>query len=151
MFVRPAPTTREGMTNTDITAWYEGGETWHPVHDAWAFVVENDGWTQISFDFPIREQPLYVRWDTPRGVPLVWKTTTLLRERLFANQDWVWEAEVPAWAEPEAVLAADRVCWAHWEGDDPYGMFPEPVDVGDGTTVEVSDSMIAWVVDEVCQ
>lgn len=150
--VRPPPTTREGMTNTDLSAWYEpGGEVWHPVRDAWERYVKNRGETQFSLRMPVLEQPMYIQWDTPGGTVLVWKTVATLRETLFSNPDWVWEAEVPEWAEYEAILAADRICWAHWTGADPYELFPMPVDAGDGTTVEITDGMIAWVVEEVCQ
>ena len=160
--VQPAPTTREGMTNTDLTAWYEGGETWNPHRDVWEDYVADQGWVRIGLRMPLAAETLYLRWDTPEGVPLTWKTTATVRHSLFANPDWVWNTEVPEWGEQEAILAADRICWAHWTDTHPYVLFLKPVDtdgtitwvmevdVGDGTTAEITDDMIAWVVEELC-
>ena len=147
--VQPVPVSREGMTSADISARYEGGETWHPRRDPWEG-YPGTGWAQIGLGMPLSEGLLFVRWDTPEGVALVWKTTARLRDGLFADPGWVWDTDPAEYGVYEAVLVADRLCWAYWTGVDPHGMFPEPVDTGDGTEVSVTESMVDWAVGEVC-
>ena len=143
--VLPQPTTREGLSSTDVQAWYQpGGEVWYPSDDAWYHFVENRGAAFFFIEMPVRAEALYVRWVTPDGTELLWKTIGLLKDTLFANPGWVWESA-------NAVPVADRVCWAYWTGNaDPYEMFDGSYRSRLGEEIPVTPEMIDWAVGEVC-
>ena len=154
VLVAPPPTTSEGMTAADLRFWYEDQPDtwWYPSVDPWMFWVLSKGAVGFPVDMPFRGEFLYMSWDLPDGTTLVWKTTAMVQERLFADPDWIWDSTDATWARREAVATADRVCWALWTGSaDPYGLFPEPVGVVGGDPVTVTASMVDWVLEGVCQ
>ena len=94
---------------------------------------------------------VYVQWERPDGKTLLWKTIAMVRDRLFSNSDWVWDSTYSGVAEWEAVVVADRICWAHWTGaTNPYALYPDPVDIFGGGSVTITAHMIDWVTTEVC-
>ena len=152
IFQIPQPTTREGMTNTDLRLWYEDKPdiVWSPEGDPWESWIDN-GAVRVKVNMPIRPEYLYVQWERPDGKTLLWKTIATVGDRLFSNPDWVWESTNPASAELGAIRFADRICWAHWTGAaDPHALFPDPVDVPGDEQVNITTDMIDWVTTEVC-